>query len=78
MTTLASLLIALGLGLLDKKLDAVIDGQTKLTKEQKQALRDAEDELIRLLRDALKKLSPRIVSVLGRAIPNDSSTGNWG
>ena len=78
MNALASFLIALGLSLLDKRLDALIAGRTTLTKEQKQELYRLEDELIALLRDALKKVSPRAVKLLARAIPNDPSTGVWG
>lgn len=77
MNALAAALIALGLALLDKRLDALIGDSKTLTKEQKQELYRLEDELIALLRDALKKVSPRMTKLLARAIPNDPSTGNW-
>ncbi len=77
MNTLASALIALGLAILDKRLDGWIDG-SKLSPAGKAELKEREDELIAALRVALKAASPRIVKLLSKAIPNDPSTGTWG
>lgn len=76
MNALAGLLIALGLSILDKRLDQWID-MSNATKEQKLALREAENELMEILRKALKASSPRIVKLLVRAVPNDPTTSIW-
>lgn len=76
-TALASVLISIGLALLDKRLDQWID-TAHLSDAQREQLHKTENELIEAMRVALAKAAPRIVSLLGRAIPNDRSTGNWG
>lgn len=77
MNALAALLIAWGLGMLDRRLDGWID-ESNLSGAQKEQLHKTEDELIEELRRALKASSPRIVKLLSRAVPNDPSTGVWG
>lgn len=76
MNALAAALVSLGLALLDRRLDSWID-KAHLSGVQKEQLKKAEDETIELLRVALGKASPRVLSLILRAIPNDKSTGSW-
>lgn len=76
MRTLAAALIAIGLALLDKDLDKRIEA-LPVGPERKALLRQLEDALIDVLKEALRRATPRILRSLGKAIPNDPTTGSW-
>lgn len=76
MQALAAALVTLGLAMLNRTLKERIDALPS-TEDEKQELRRIEEETIALLRDALKKTSPRVLKLLAKAIPNDPTTGWW-